>query len=197
MEISEALLALDASVDDHWTSDGAPRVDVVSGMVGRGVARAEITNVDPHFTRDTHPMVPAADETPSSPATTTTTATEATTTGPDIPVVVAPDFAEGAARYTAAGDAVAEAQHELEQCKQRLKDAMSEQACWAAFAPRTGYDHKADQESRMAVIRASTAARARRHAARAKVTGGEPVQAPIDQAMGRPATRQKRAPIPH
>lgn len=53
MNIKQALSALNPANDDHWTSDGLPRIDVVSKMVGeRDIRRGDITNADPQFTRE-------------------------------------------------------------------------------------------------------------------------------------------------
>ncbi len=51
MEIKEALSQLDSLNDDQWTTDGSPRVEVVSGILGRPVTRKEVTDAAPLFTR--------------------------------------------------------------------------------------------------------------------------------------------------
>lgn len=52
MDIKEALTQLDPENNDHWTADGAPRVDVVAELVGNpGLKRADITNAAPDFHR--------------------------------------------------------------------------------------------------------------------------------------------------
>lgn len=50
--LDEALKALDPANDDHWTSDGLPRVDVITGLVGQAVTRADITGLAPGLTRE-------------------------------------------------------------------------------------------------------------------------------------------------
>lgn len=52
MKILEALAQLDTLDDDQWTQDGAPKVDVVSELVGMIVTRSEIISAAPKFTRD-------------------------------------------------------------------------------------------------------------------------------------------------
>ena len=52
MDIKEALAQLDSMEDSHWTADGAPAVDAVSGLVGKKVTRADITNAAPKFSRE-------------------------------------------------------------------------------------------------------------------------------------------------
>ena len=51
MDIEQALQTLDKDADDHWTSDGMPRVDAVTNALGRDVTRKEITEAAPTFTR--------------------------------------------------------------------------------------------------------------------------------------------------
>ena len=51
MTLDEALLALDAGNDEHWTKEGLPRLDVLGKMVGDAVTRHEVTDIDPTFTR--------------------------------------------------------------------------------------------------------------------------------------------------
>jgi predicted nuclease with TOPRIM domain len=52
MQIEEALLQLDVANDDQWTQDGLPRVDVIQVLTENNtVTRAEITAVDPTFSR--------------------------------------------------------------------------------------------------------------------------------------------------
>jgi len=52
MDIKEALSQLDALDDDQWTTDGSPKTDVVSDLVGKKTSRAEIISVAPKFTRE-------------------------------------------------------------------------------------------------------------------------------------------------
>ena len=51
MDIKSAILSLDRKDDANWTADGAPRVDVISALVGKEVKRAEITDAYPGFNR--------------------------------------------------------------------------------------------------------------------------------------------------
>ena len=56
MEIKEALAQLDPKNDEHWTADGAPRVDVVASLTGnKDLKRQDITDADPTFTRAKDP----------------------------------------------------------------------------------------------------------------------------------------------
>lgn len=57
MDIREALSQLDSLDDDQWTTDGAPRTEVVSELVGRKVTRAEIINAAPKFSRSNMELI--------------------------------------------------------------------------------------------------------------------------------------------
>lgn len=50
--LAVALSKLDPSHDGHWTTEGMPRVDVVSASLGQAVTRKEITAAAPHLTRE-------------------------------------------------------------------------------------------------------------------------------------------------
>lgn len=54
MEIVEALHTLDPKLATHWTGEGLPRIDVVSGIVGQTLTRKDISAAAPDFNRDTH-----------------------------------------------------------------------------------------------------------------------------------------------
>lgn len=62
MTIEEALRQLDPTNDDHWTGDGLPRVDVISGIVGRAVTRKEITDAAPLLVRESLQDDPTDDD---------------------------------------------------------------------------------------------------------------------------------------
>ena len=50
--IIEALKQLDANNDDHWTTDGHPRLDAVKELMGgTAVSREEVTKAAPAFSR--------------------------------------------------------------------------------------------------------------------------------------------------
>ena len=48
-----ALGQLDPTDDEHWTADGAPKLAVLSDLVGEPVTRSLVTKEFPLFTRDT------------------------------------------------------------------------------------------------------------------------------------------------
>ncbi len=52
MEIREALQQLDAFNDDHWTNDGAPKIDAVKELTGGPVSRQDIIDAAPDFSKD-------------------------------------------------------------------------------------------------------------------------------------------------
>lgn len=62
-KILEALSQLDPLNDDHWTSDGAPRMDAVEHIVGdRSITRKDIVNAAPDFNREKASAPPPDDE---------------------------------------------------------------------------------------------------------------------------------------
>lgn len=53
MDLKAALLSLDTLNDDHWTGDGAPRIDVLKELTGaQDLSRASVINFAPDFNRD-------------------------------------------------------------------------------------------------------------------------------------------------
>ena len=52
MTILEALKKLDPANASHWTSDGLPKVDIVSSLVSDKVTREDIAEIAPEFIRD-------------------------------------------------------------------------------------------------------------------------------------------------
>jgi hypothetical protein len=52
MELKQALSQLDPANDGHWTSNGSPRVDVISEMIGATVTRQAITDAAPELMRE-------------------------------------------------------------------------------------------------------------------------------------------------
>ena len=70
MEIREALQELDAFNDDHWTADGAPKIDAVKELIGGPVLRQNIIDAAPDFSRDNQVIPdaePAKDESNEPP----------------------------------------------------------------------------------------------------------------------------------
>lgn len=51
-KLIEALKKLDSANDNHWTTDGKPKVDTVKFLAGGTVTREDIDAVAPDFTRD-------------------------------------------------------------------------------------------------------------------------------------------------
>lgn len=50
-QIKEALTLLDHANNDHWTSNGQPKVDTLNAILGYDVTRKEIEEVDAKFGR--------------------------------------------------------------------------------------------------------------------------------------------------
>lgn len=54
MDILQALSRLDPDNDEHWTTDGSPRMSAVGALIDSDtVTRADVTNAAPSFTRET------------------------------------------------------------------------------------------------------------------------------------------------
>jgi hypothetical protein len=53
MEIREALHMLDPLDDDHWTSNGSPRLDIIESLVESKVTRRQLLTIAPDFRRET------------------------------------------------------------------------------------------------------------------------------------------------
>lgn len=49
--VALAVLRLDPAADDHWTSGGLPKVDVVASFLGKATTRAEVEAAVPDYTR--------------------------------------------------------------------------------------------------------------------------------------------------
>ena len=69
-KILEALKQFMQDNDEHWTADGAPRIDVVEGFLGEKTTRGEVSKAAPKFNRasmDLTPVEPEHVEQPSNP----------------------------------------------------------------------------------------------------------------------------------
>ena len=58
-KILHSLSKLDVANDDHWTTDGLPRLDIVNEIVGEAVTRADISEHAGAFTRKNSVIVEA------------------------------------------------------------------------------------------------------------------------------------------
>lgn len=62
MTIQEALQALDPQNDEHWTSDGSPRMDTLQELTGdESLTRKQVREIAPTFTRETAGQTPPED----------------------------------------------------------------------------------------------------------------------------------------
>lgn len=61
-QILAALAQLDPLDDDHWTSDGAPRIDAVEKILGSDVSRKEVVEAAPKLTRETAGQEPEEEQ---------------------------------------------------------------------------------------------------------------------------------------
>lgn len=67
MDIKEALAKLDPTNAEHWTGDGAPKLDALKDLMGETVSRQQVIEAAPQFTRDNaviEPEDPFADPDP-------------------------------------------------------------------------------------------------------------------------------------
>ena len=58
--VADALQALDAANDEHWTARGVPSIEAMTKLLGRSVTRAEIEEVAPDYTRSVAKAAKAA-----------------------------------------------------------------------------------------------------------------------------------------
>lgn len=70
-EISDILSQLDPDNDEHWTSEGLPRMEVLEARLERQVKRKDVTDAWPDFTRELarsiDPLDQAQDPSPAQP----------------------------------------------------------------------------------------------------------------------------------
>lgn len=66
-KLTESLLKLDVNNDDHWTTDGAPRLDALEAIHGSAVSRGDVTVAAPKFSRK-NPTVDATAPAATAPA---------------------------------------------------------------------------------------------------------------------------------
>lgn len=59
-KILEVLAKLDVNNDEHWTADGAPRMDVIEHIAGEKYTRDDIKKAAPKFNRATLDFSPVA-----------------------------------------------------------------------------------------------------------------------------------------
>jgi len=175
MELKDALGKLDAGNDEHWTTDGAPRIDAVAAFVDGNVTRSMIVEVAPQFTRS-NPTLDVAPE-PSPPN-----------------VVGAPPqpmtWDEGLARYNELSNQMQVLQAERGEIDTKITKLSRELARLQRFSVADEYNHKSDQKTRMEFIQSQQRQRADRAAAAAQAAPVcAPVQAPIDRAMMRKKAR--------
>ncbi len=70
MNIHQALTQLDPANDEHWTSDGMPRMDVVQGLTeDPKLTRKAVTDAAPDFNREMAIAAAASAEAPEAPET--------------------------------------------------------------------------------------------------------------------------------
>jgi len=127
-QVHNALLQLDPDNDNHWTSDGLPRLDTVKFLSSTALTRAELTQLAPGFTRGTpvfevtQPASTEGEETPAPDA-------------PDVPVGVMqveaePEVAVVVGDLEAAEEALADARINLAGLHKLKDDTIQEIRVW-------------------------------------------------------------------
>lgn len=122
-QILDALKKLDPANDNHWTEDGAPRMDTVKMLAGNpGLTREAVTAAAPGFSR----AVPLATETP--PAETKPEDTVVTSQEPSNASVEGSAGAGEADSQVQSGDAKGEALARLKSAQAALVEATARKA---------------------------------------------------------------------
>jgi len=174
--ITEALSQMDPLDDDQWTSDGAPRVEVVAELSEiEGLKRADIINAAPQFSRENQEFGPA------EPPEQEVVEVEVNTQGYNHPEIVAAQEA-----YDKATQIAAKAKAEEIEAGEHLDATMNR-------LMRVKEDKTANQLGIMAVIKSSTESRAQRmaefNANRQLILGAGAAKSPLDEGLA----KQKKA----
>jgi predicted RNase H-like nuclease (RuvC/YqgF family) len=177
MDLKQAIRELDPKNDDHWTTNGAPLVALVSELVGREITRQEIIDVAPGLTRDGE--VQFSENEP--------------------PPEFFKDEETVEAKVKKLDDEMLELARSIGKLETKITELKAERAALTANCRRE-YNSEADQDRRMHHIRRQNEERARRHAAsRAALSSINPKDlvavSPIDSAMQRRRERGGQRPV--
>lgn len=231
MDIKTALSQLDPMNDDHWTSDGSPRMDAVAKILGdESVKRKDVTDAAPDFTRDTalkaaidreaaeKAEADAKGEDPSqeqvSPAAAPAEQTEPETIMAE-PEPIVQEAEQPAAETVAEPEPDQRSPHQVEydrvsadivelqnahkKIDEMLKPLYERQRALSRYVDHGGYNHKADQDARMAFIKSQQEQRARRMGHQVEVMKAlgmpNPARSPLDAAMQRKPARGQTRPV--
>lgn len=195
MELLTALAQLDPLEDEHWTTDGVPRLDNLATMLGvPTVTRAQLRAVAPEFTRENPKLPGAVQPAPVVAAAPTAAAVAAPApaapTEPELPAEAPPAERPELIRLRAVDQEIVELHQQHDGIDTKLTALAREQESLQRFAPRTGYNHKDDQKARMDYIASQNAsAAARAEKARAAAVVAAATVSPIDRAMARRTQR--------
>jgi len=170
-QIRKALSEMDALDDDQWTTDGAPKVDVVADAANlKELKRAEIINAAPKFNRENFDLDFEAEE----PEAEEEAPMEGNTLG-----LQHPDIIAAQKRYDDAAVALGKARTEERVASKELGETLDR-------LMRKAVDKNANQRSIMQVIQRSTQARQQRmetFAAQQAILGVNPTKSPLDKAL--------------
>lgn len=225
-QIITGLASLDPKVDGHWTKDGLPKIDVVAGLVGGKLTRKQITEAAPSFSRANTGSLetpasgsPLPTGAPGSPLPTDFAGSvlpmgDGGETAPDPEDETAPDSEDETApapaenprlaamrkEYEGLSDEVQELQETRKALDEQIKVLSARQNALEPYVESDSYDHRADQDARMAFIRKQGQLRqARVESSRdlrlaLGLTDSMGTKAPIDAAMERKNTRGTQRP---
>ena len=168
--IRRALRQLDASKDDHWTTDGQPRVDIVGQLLGAPISRDAITAVAPDFSRTATVLEEPARADPAMP---------------HDPKAPPKEMSDEARTYLEISGKLAELYAARNELSNDITALEREQSKLARFAPNPKRRTSAeDTRGRLAVIQARTK-NLQERMARLRAAGIEP-----NMARPRPAQVQ-------
>ena len=132
-KILDALLKLDINNDEHWTSDGLPRMDVLEGIVGdKSLTRQQVTAAKPGFSRAVAAQAQAQQEQQSQGSTEPSKETAPASAQPPsakAPAATTPSEEENEGEVEDSEDSeVAEARKALAEAQAELDELTAERA---------------------------------------------------------------------
>lgn len=195
--ITLALKKLDPTNDDHWTSDGAPRMDAVHAVAeDESITRKQVTDAWPEFNREVAAAQDveepkegnAPEEKPSETEAEKPKEAEASQEGEKQASEEDPKEGEKQAsetehaehrrvvqldkvqeEYEALSEEIVELQAQVRALQEKLKVKNHQLTMLAPLVKTPGYDHREDQKARMDYIKSQTRNRAERAGSAAEV----------------------------
>ena len=205
-QIAEALAKLDPDDDQHWTTDGAPRIDAVGEILGAKVTRDQVVAAAPRFSRTNPDLTPAPPPAVESGIDhVALQGDEDVRAGRD--AVLAEErrirderdakVAEAKRRHAEVNGKVAVLMRERAALTDRIDELVRELRLLERYVPNPNeYDHRADMAARMDWIRQQRNQRANRvgQTNEALRSLGITGKSALDSAMGRKNSRGTQRP---